>query len=110
MALQGVRFKGNRRRIFGLFVVTSLAVVLVAGAGAFADIPDRDGLHLCYDKDSGRLRVVDSNKCNDGERKLVWDARGRDGARGERGPGGPAGAPGSKGEAGLVGPQGVAGP
>src|SRR2546423_6777129 len=104
MALQIVRFKGNRRRIFGLFVVTSLAVVLVAGAGAFADIPDRDGLHLCYDRDSGRLRVIDNMKCNDSERKLVWDARGRDGARGERGPAGPGGAQGLKGEAGPVGP------
>jgi hypothetical protein len=110
MALQKVRLKGNRRRIFGLFVVTSLAIVLVAGAGAFADIPDRDGLHLCYDTDSGRLRVVDNSKCGDGERKLVWDARGRDGARGERGPAGPDGAKGLKGEAGPVGPQGAAGP
>jgi len=110
MALQKVRFKGNRRRIGGLFVATSLAVVLVAGAGAFADIPDRDGLHLCYDKDSGRLRVVDNGRCSDSERKLVWDNKGRDGARGERGPVGPAGAPGPKGEAGPAGPQGPAGP
>jgi hypothetical protein len=110
MALQKVRFKGNRRRIFGLFVVTSLAIVLVAGAGAFADIPDRDGLHLCYDRDSGRLRVVDNNKCTDGERKLVWDSRGRDGARGERGLDGAPGPKGPKGEAGPVGPQGAAGP
>jgi hypothetical protein len=109
MALQKVQLTRNRRRVFGLFAATSLAVVLVAGAGAFADIPDRDGLHLCYDKDSGRLRVVDNNKCNDSERKLVWDTRGRDGARGERGPAGADGAQGPKGETGLVGPQGVPG-
>ena len=113
MALEKVRLKGNRRGVFGLFMATILAVVLVAGAGAFADIPDHDGLHFCYDKASGRLRVVDNEKCNDGERKLVWDARGRDGARGERGPIGPAGAPGakgSKGDPGPVGPLGPAGP
>jgi hypothetical protein len=113
MALQKVRFKGNRSRISGLIAVTSLAVVLVAGAGAFADIPDRDGLHLCYDKDSGRLRVVDNDKCDGGERKLVWDSRGRDGAKGERGPIGPSGVPGAKGpkgDPGPAGPPGVAGP
>src|ERR1051325_8668938 len=110
MALQKVRFKGNRRRVFGLFAATSLAVVLIAGAGAFADIPDRDGLHLCYDKDSGRLRVVDSERCADSERKLVWDNKGRDGARGERGPIGPAGVPGAKGDPGPAGPTGPAGP
>jgi len=110
MALQKVRLKGNRRRVFGLFAATSLAVVLIAGAGAFADIPDRDGLHLCYDKDSGRLRVVDSERCNDSERKLVWDNKGRDGARGERGPIGPEGAPGAKGPKGDAGPAGPVGP
>ena len=110
MALQMVRFKGNRRRIFGLFAATSLAAVLVAGAGAFADIPDRDGLHLCYDKDSGRLRVVDNSPCNGDERTLVWNSRGRDGARGPVGPEGVAGSKGPKGEPGPVGPQGVAGP
>ena len=110
MALQKVRYKGNRRRIFGVFVVTTLAVVLVAGAGAFADIPDRDGLHLCYDKDSGRLRVVDNKGCEHDERKIVWDNRGRTGARGERGPAGRDGERGPKGEPGPVGPQGVAGP
>ncbi|MGH9012311.1 MAG: hypothetical protein ACRDYF_21070 [Acidimicrobiia bacterium] len=94
-------------------MVTSLAVVLVAGAGAFADIPDRDGLHLCYDKDSGRLRVVDNKGCEHDERKIVWDNRGRVGARGERGPSGSdgqAGPKGPKGDVGPVGPQGVAGP
>ena len=110
MALQKIRFKGNRRRVFGVFAATSLAVVLVAGAGAFADIPDRDGLHLCYDRDSGRLRVVDNEKCGDGERKLIWDNKGRDGARGDRGPIGPDGAPGAKGPKGEPGPQGVPGP
>ena len=107
MALQKVRFKGNRRRIFGVFVVTTLAVVLVAGAGAFADIPDRDGLHLCYDKDSGRLRVVDNKGCDHDERKIVWDNRGRNGARGERGP---AGADGARGPIGPSGPEGPPGP
>jgi hypothetical protein len=110
MALQKIRLKGSRRRIFGLFVVTTLAVVLIAGAGAFADIPDRDGLHLCYDKDSGRLRVVDNKGCEHDERKIVWDNRGRTGARGERGPAGRDGERGPKGDPGPIGPQGVAGP
>ena len=113
MALQKVLLKGNRRRIFGLFAVTSLVVVLVAGANAFADIPDRDGLHLCYDKDSGRLRVVDNKGCDHDERKIVWDNRGRVGARGERGPAGDDGRPGPKGpegDSGPIGPPGPAGP
>ena len=106
MALQKIRYKGNRRRIIGVFALTSLAVVLIAGAGAFADIPDRDGLHLCYDKDDGRLRVVDSAGCGHDERKIVWDNRG---PRGERGPTGEAGARGPKGEIGPAGPQGPTG-
>ena len=110
MALQKVRIKGNRRRIIGLFAVTSLVVVLVAGANAFADIPDRDGLHLCYDKDDGRLRVVDNESCGHDERKIVWDNRGRDGSRGERGPGGRDGQPGPKGPKGEPGPMGPPGP
>ena len=110
MALHKVRIMGNRRRIFGVFMVTSLAVVLVAGAGAFADIPDRDGLHLCYEKDSGRLRVVDNKGCEQDERKIVWDNRGRTGAKGERGPSGSDGARGPKGETGPAGPPGPEGP
>ena len=110
MALQQVRLKGNRRRVFGLFAATSLAVVVIAGAGAFADIPDHHGLHLCYEKGSGRLRVVDNEKCDDSEREFVWDGRGRDGARGDWGPAGPVGAPGAKGPKGDPGPVGPPGP
>jgi hypothetical protein len=108
--------RGIRRRVFGVFVLTSLSVVLIAGAGAFADIPDRDGLHACYEKDSGRLRVVDNESCHQDERKLIWNVKGPEGPRGERGPAGPngdigrIGPEGPAGPAGAVGPQGPAGP
>jgi hypothetical protein len=107
---QRLRRRGIRHRIFAVVVATSLVVVVAAGAVAFADIPDRDGLHLCYEKDSGRLRVVDNKGCHDDERKIVWDNRGRDGTRGERGPAGDDGPKGPKGETGAAGPPGPVGP
>lgn len=84
----------SNRRIFGSLVLTSLVVVLVAGAVASADIPDDRVLHGCYDKQSGRLRLVDNKGCRDDERKVTWNVTGPAGPRGEQGPGGLDGAPG----------------
>jgi hypothetical protein len=123
MALPKVRFMGNRRRMFGVFVVTTLAVVLIAGAGAFAHDPHDGVIHGCYDKSSGRLRVVDAERrCGDDERSITWNDRGRRGETGAKGadgrPGpagpkgdvGPPGPSGPKGDDGLPGPAGAAGP
>jgi hypothetical protein len=105
--------RGARRRVFAVFALTSLAVVLVAGAVAFADIPDDGVLHACYDKESGRLRVVDNKGCHHDERKITWSQKGPQGPRGEAGPAGangPAGPAGPKGETGPAGERGVMGP
>ena len=110
MALPKIRFKGNRRRKVGVFVGTPLAVVLIAGAAAFAHDPHDGVIHGCYDKSSGRLRIVDlGKKCGGDERSITWNERGRRGeagARGADGRPGPAGPKGDTGPAGLPGPRG----
>src|SRR5437588_4091078 len=100
---------GVRHRILGLFGLTSLLVVVVAGAVAFADIPDSGVVHACYDKATGRVRIVDNSGCRDDERKVTWNAKGPEGARGEPGPAGPKGAAGPMGPAGAPGPLGPTG-
>ena len=114
MALPKVGFKGNRRRTFGVFVATTLVVVLVAGAGAFAHDPHDGVIHGCYDKSSGRLRIVDAERrCGADERSITWNDRGRRGdigAKGTDGRPGPAGPKGDVGPAGPPGPKGEAGP
>jgi hypothetical protein len=120
MALPKVLFKGNRRRKFGVFVVTTLAVVLIAGAGAFAHDPHDGVIRGCYDKSSGRLRIVDAERrCGDDERSLTWNDRGRrgeigakgvDGRPGPAGPKGDVGPAGPQGDDGMPGPAGAAGP
>src|SRR2546423_15233411 len=94
----------RRHRLFGALGFTTLAAVVAAGAVAFADVPDGGTVHACYDKDSGRVRIVDNTGCGDSERKISWSARGPEGPRGEAGPAG------ARGERGLAGPAGPAGP
>ena len=102
----------TRWGLFGLIGATT-AVVLVAGTVAVADIPDDGVVHACYDKESGRLRVVDNKGCHDDERKITWSQRGPEGRGGERGPAGEKGErgpAGEDGERGAVGPPGPVGP
>jgi hypothetical protein len=101
--------RGVSRRVFSVFGLTSLVVVLVAGAVASADIPDDGALHACYDKETGRLRVVDNKGCHDDERKVTWSVKGPQGPRGDDGSVGPAGPKGEVGPAGSPGPAGPAG-
>ena len=111
MALPTFQFKGNRRRKVGVFVVTTLAVVLIAGAGAFAHDPHDGVIHGCYDKSSGRLRIVDADRrCSDGERSITWNDRGRRGDAGAKGADGRPGPAGPKGDVGPPGPKGNDGP
>jgi hypothetical protein len=108
MALPKLHFKEDRRRKAGVFVATTLAVVLIAGAAAFAHDPHDNVIHGCYDKSGGRLRIVDVDKrCGDGERSITWNERGR---RGESGAKGADGRPGPAGPTGDAGPAGPAGP
>src|SRR5579872_4183566 len=98
--------RGGSRRIWMLFGFTSLVVVVVAGAVAFADIPDGNVIEACYQNSTGRLRIVDNSGCANGERKVTWNVRGPQGLRGEPGV---AGAPGPAGPKGLTGPAGAQG-
>jgi hypothetical protein len=115
-SVQKLRRRITPRRLFAASVMTILPAVLVAGAVAFADVPDDGVFHACIDKDSGRLRIVDNKGCQDGERKITWNAKGSEGGRGEAGPAGarggagPAGVAGATGDTGAVGPQGPIGP
>src|SRR5438067_11548969 len=77
---------GTRHRVLGALGLTTVLVVVVAGTVAFADIPDSGVVHACYDRDSGRVRIVDKTGCADHERKITWNARGPEGPRGETGP------------------------
>ncbi len=82
-------------------MVAVIALVVAAGGGAYAVIPDRNGrIDACYGP-NGQLRVIDAEakeRCRPSERSLAWSQRG------------PAGPPGAAGPAGPAGPQGPAGP
>ena len=105
---------GTRHRLFGALGLTTVVVVVAAGAVAFADIPDSGVVHACYDKGSGRVRVIDQHDgCAGNERHITWNERGSQGPRGEAGPAGSHGAvgpSGPKGENGPVGAKGDPGP
>src|SRR2546423_13213818 len=100
----------RRHRLFGALGFTTLAAVVAAGAVAFADVPDGGTVHACYDKDSGRVRIVDNSGCGDSERKISWSARGPEGPRGEAGPAGAGGGRGRPGPARPAGRRGARGP
>src|SRR5262245_32956451 len=93
-------------RTKGVLALATFAV-LAGGGAALATIPGGGGVvNGCYDKDTGKLRVIDSAtaSCKAGESPLNWNLVG---PQGPAGPAGPAGAPGRDGAAG---PQGPAGP
>jgi hypothetical protein len=110
-AIIGRKFRGlgTRHHMYGLLAAT-VVVVVVAGAVAFADIPDHGVVEACYDRGSGRIRVVDNSGCGANERNITWNARGPEGPRGQGGPAGPAGAKGAIGPQGPAGPKGETGP
>ena len=121
-------------------IAVAIACVLssaAVGSLAYGAIPDRNGLiHACYDKQSGQLRIFDSEggspkACGVKEVAISWNRTGPQGAVGPAGPQGLAGAPGAvgpqgpkgdtgsmgapgsigpRGEPGPVGPQGATGP
>jgi hypothetical protein len=92
----------------------AVVAVLVASAGAAyaasGGIPGPGGkITGCYDKNTGQLRVIKSNKrCNRKlERRLTWNQTG---PRGLKGAPGLKGATGTTGATGPLGPTGNTGP
>ena len=73
------------RRLYTPLAAASLAVVGVATTSAFAHDQDDGQIHGCYDKQSGRLRIVDDGRCSSGEWKVSWNERGRRGDAGPKG-------------------------
>jgi len=90
-----------------LIAVAVVVAAIVAGATAYAAIPDGGGgIHGCYDKNSGQLRVTDTDtntpkSCTSKETALAWNQEGPQGAKGDPGPQGP------KGDTGLTGISGL---
>ncbi len=89
----------------GLASAALIGVGIAVGAAGLASaaIPNGGVIHGCWDRESGKLRVIDadSNACRKDERSLNWN---------KEGPQGPQGLPGAKGEPGLPGAKGDPGP
>jgi Collagen triple helix repeat (20 copies) len=112
-----VRFRPRAR---GVWLVTGLlAALALAGGAAYATIPDDGGvIHGCYARQTGVLRVIDSDasRCLASETAITWSQRGPQGLtglqgdRGAQGPAGPQGPSGPQGPQGETGPQGATGP
>ena len=88
--------------------IAGLAALGIIGGGvvvADATIPDADNgkIFACYKKDTGKLRVIDQDAgegCSSKERKIKWNAKGRQGDMGPQGETGPRGDTGPAGGAG----------
>jgi hypothetical protein len=95
-----------KRMAVAIMCVISAAAV---GSLAYGAIPDRNGvIHACYDKQSGQLRIFDSESglpkgCGVKEVAINWN---RTGPQGPIGPAGPQGLAGPTGPAGSAGPIG----
>jgi hypothetical protein len=109
------RFAGSR---LGVMAISVLGCSVVGGTIALASLGGRSGkISACYSKRTGALRRVGTNEeCQNDEKRIVWNKRGRRGKigpQGEPGPPGPAGPQGEKGDPGAQGlprPRGPAGP
>jgi hypothetical protein len=99
------------RRLSWVVLVVVVAT-LAAGGIAWADIPDVGGIHGCYKKVNGQLRVIDTDAgqaCHPSEDPLSWNQTGATGATGATGSTGPKGATGPTGPKGATGPSGFLG-
>ncbi len=85
-------------RIAAAAFLSAVTTALLAGA-VYASIPGPSGvINGCYQKSSGKLRVIDSAAtCNPSEVALNWNQTGPAGAPGPAGPAGPPGPPGPPG-------------
>jgi hypothetical protein len=66
--------------------VAIAALTVALGGAAFAALPSSDGaIHACYQKNTGDLRIVDSEEaCRSSERAIAWNQRGPQGPPGGR--------------------------
>jgi type VI protein secretion system component Hcp len=86
----------NLQKKLALGLAAALAA-LVAGSIAWASVPDPRGMITgCYDKQSGELRVTDSQTgqpkgCSAKELQLLWNQQGPQGVPGPQGAPGPQG-------------------
>lgn len=107
-ALRATRRSLARGRSLGAFLGFCLA--LLVGAVALAAIPDAGGMLTgCYDKENGKLRLIDaqaSKNCRKDERQITWNQTGPQGLPGVAGPKGDKGDPGPQGPAGTAGISG----
>ncbi|MFL5955743.1 MAG: hypothetical protein ACJ76I_16725, partial [Gaiellaceae bacterium] len=97
------------RRVTILLLLCAAGLTL-AGALAFASIPDSNGtIHACYSKTSGAVRIIDfpTQNCTATENPISWSQTG---PTGPTGPSGPTGPTGPKGDTGNTGPTGLSGP
>ena len=98
----------DRRR--GALVAGVAAALLSAGAAGATYAAQSGGdetITGCFATRTGALRISDGQKCQAGEKRLVWNKRGASGATGPAGPAGPAGATGPAGPKGPAGDAGV---
>ena len=97
----------NLQKKLALGLAAALAA-LAAGSIAWASVPDPRGMITgCYDKQSGALRVTDTQSgvpkdCGSKELQLLWSQQGPQGVPG------PQGAPGPQGPQSPQGPSGAA--
>jgi hypothetical protein len=90
---------------FKLAAIVAALGAVAAGTAAYAAIPDGNGLiHACYDKQSGQVRIYDSQTnlpkgCGSKEIAISWNQQGPQGIPGPPGP------KGDKGDQGEPGPS-----
>jgi hypothetical protein len=75
-------------------LVVAVALVAVAGGGAYAATDGGGKLHGCAAKSNGALRLA--MKCKKSERNVSWNIEGPQGKQGLQGPSGAPGAPATK--------------
>ena len=119
-----MRFKLRPRRPWLVAAPVVVALVL-AGGIAYATIGNSDTISGCYQKQTGQLRVIDTQAgatCSSSELPISWNVQGPPGPKGDtgaqeakgdpgpQGPQGDPGPPGAQGDPGRRGPQGESGP
>ncbi|HEX5740275.1 MAG TPA: hypothetical protein VFY17_01835, partial [Pilimelia sp.] len=104
----------RHKRKIAIASVGAFAVVIGAGASAYAAIPasDTGQITACRTPRTGAIRVIDyevGSRCRPGEMTLHWAVKGEKGdtgAHGAKGEEGDTGAQGEKGDTGATGAQG----
>jgi hypothetical protein len=105
------------RRPQAATTISVVALVFATTGFAVGSIPGRGGtISVCYPKNGGGLRVIDSakrgvaGKCGKKEKALSWNQQGLQGLRGAQGLQGIQGVPGGQGIQGIPGTPGGPGP